>query len=511
MGFPIQNNYSILRTLAFGNGRRYFGQEESISVEKNEYTTILQSLKSFNLFAFVIHDPEKHKEFHNNLNSIFERLDHSTGQNLLFFALTNPPERWRSKASQREYYKQLSRFYNQQEGDLFGKPIITKDTTETAFTLANALQIPIDMLPVIVVTNDFRNSDFRWFRTSEYYVEKQLNELGFLAHDCPEVKYNWQLAENFFNDYQDNFDLCNATDAEKVLDSVAKALSDALSFMVVVNRNDDNQYHNALTQAKSAMQSLQSTMKRMKKINNSGRYAITDTELFEQLNINIVNFLGILNPTNTIDLSNFLAIEREYLEDDTFQMLLTSKKVFDLFEKQDWNVQRILGENETYDYTSVGICLTKLFEKEVNLSLVHWIRKELGIQLPTFFNKFDNRNYNASYTPINIGLRNPRPIDFNKRKYNTDRWIAPGIGESKLCFSSMASNPNHSNNLNVFNAPDLSSLLPKWENIADLRNTCAHTELINKQVVEGIVRILRELNNFGFFEKTYRLKQIYRQ
>lgn len=425
MGFPIQNNYSILRALAFGNGRRYYGQDENISIERNEYSTILQSLKQFNLFAFVIHDPQKHKDFHENLNSIFEKLDHSTGKNLLFFALTNPPERWRNKVTQREYYKQLSKFYHQQVGDLFGKPIITKDTAETAFTLANSLQIPSEMLPVIVVTNDFRNSDFRWFRTSEHYVEKQLNELGFLAYDCPEVKFNWQLAENFFNKYQENFDLCNATDADKTLDSIAKALSDALSFMVIVNQNDDNQFHNALTQAKSAMQSLQSTLKRMKRNNNIERYAITDTDLFEQLNLNIANFLGILNTERTNSLEDFLAIERLYLEDDTFQMLITAKKVLDLFERQDWKVQTILGQDENYDYTSVGICLTKLFEREINLSLVHWIRKELGIHLPIFFNKFDNTVYNAFYVPNNIGLRNPRPIDFNKRKYSTDRWVAP--------------------------------------------------------------------------------------
>lgn len=509
MGFPIQNNYSMLRALSFGGGRRYFGQEEDVEIEKNEYSSVLRSLKPFNLFAFVIHDSEKHKDFHNNLSSIFERLDHSTGQSLLFFALTNPPERWRIKASKREYYKQLLGF-DKQEGSLFGKSIITEDTAETAFTLAKALQIPTNMLPVIVVTNDFRNSDFRWFSTSEDNIEKQLNELGLLADDCPEVKYNWNLAEIFFNEYKDNFDLCNATETSKALGSVAKALSDALSFMVVVSKDNDNQYYNALTQAKSAMQSLQSTLNGMKRINNS-RYAITDTELFDQLNINIVNFLGILNTTNKTDLSDFLAIEREYLENDTFQMLLTSKKVFDLFEKRDGNIRSILGENKIYDYTSVGICLTKLFEKEVNLSFVHWIRKNLGVHLPTFYNRFDNRTRNASYVPINVGLTNPRSIDFNKRKYNTSTWIAPGIGESKLCFASMLNNPIYSANSGIFTTLDLNNLVPKWQDIADLRNTCAHTELINKQVVEQIIRILRDLNNLGLFEKTHQLKQTYRQ
>ncbi|MCX7770674.1 MAG: hypothetical protein N2202_06275 [Proteobacteria bacterium] len=31
--------------------------------------------------------------------------------------------------------------------------------------------------------------------------------------------------------------------------------------------------------------------------------------------------------------------------------------------------------------------MTKVFERELNLSIVHWIRKELGIRLPGYFNK----------------------------------------------------------------------------------------------------------------------------
>lgn len=75
----------------------------------------------------------------------------------------------------------------------------------------------------------------------------------------------------------------------------------------------------------------------------------------------------------------------------------------------------------------------------------------------------------------------------------------------------MVSNPLYSGNLNLFSANEINNLIPKWERIADLRNTCAHTELINRQVVEQIIRLLRELNNFGLFNKTYQLKQTYRQ
>lgn len=367
------------------------------------------------------------------------------------------------------------------------------------------------MLPVIVVTNDLKDNEYRWFRTSENYVERQLNELGYLAYDCPEVKYNWQLAENFFNEFQEHFDLCDATESSETINSLAKALSDALSFMVIVNQNDDNQYENALKQAQFAMHELQSSLKRLKRINNSSRYAITNTELFEQLNINIANFLGILNSQRADNLQIFLGIEREYLEDDTYQMLITAQKVLELFERKDWKLQRILGQDENFDYTSVGICLTKLFEREINLSLVHWIRKELGIQLPIFFNKFDNLVRNASYVPLNANIQNPRAIDFNKRNFKTGRWIAPGIGESKLCFTSMINDNHYLNNLEYFNKSEINFLLPRWRNIVELRNKCAHTELIGKQVVDKIIEQLSELNNNGIFERTYNLKEIYRR
>jgi len=42
---------------------------------------------------------------------------------------------------------------------------------------------------------------------------------------------------------------------------------------------------------------------------------------------------------------------------------------------------------EELDFTPGVICLAKVFEKEANLSIVHWARRELGVSLPQFFNK----------------------------------------------------------------------------------------------------------------------------
>lgn len=509
MGFPLHNNYSLLRALAFGP-RSDYSRSNPVRVEREEYLAISKSLRNFNLFAFVIHDPEEDKDFHENLNTIFERLDHSTGEHLLFFTLTNPPEKWHRKAAQREYYKQFSKIEFQQEGDLFGRPIVSSDAAETAYTLATAMQIPVDVLPVVVVTNDFRKDDFKWFRTSEHTIEKQLNELGFLASDYPEVRTNWKLAESLLDGYQDKFDLNHASGALTATGSLAKALSDSLSFIVVASQSSESHYKTALDQAKSTIQDLYRALTQMKKANEGARISLVDTGLFEQLNLNIVNFLSLLSTKSTASLDDILTIERRYLERETFHLLATARKVLDLFDRQDMDVQKMLGEEIIYDYTAVGICLTKLFEKEINLSLVHWIRKELGVSLPGCFNKFDNRANYATYTPAYVGLNNPRPIHFNNRKNGTNNWLAPGMGESKLCFASMLSDPSFSGKLDVLTAKEAHSILPKWEKISELRNACAHTNLIARSHVESIIHLLRELNSLGLFEKAYRMKQSYR-
>ena len=40
------------------------------------------------------------------------------------------------------------------------------------------------------------------------------------------------------------------------------------------------------------------------------------------------------------------------------------------------------------DYTPAVMCFAKVFEREINLSVVHWVRKQLRINLPAFFDRF---------------------------------------------------------------------------------------------------------------------------
>jgi len=84
MGMPI-SSYTVLSALA--NGR-------------NRYETEVaqRALSPFNLFAFVIHDPEEHSKFHQVLERQFDRFDFITGHKLLFLRLVDPPTNWLNHA-----------------------------------------------------------------------------------------------------------------------------------------------------------------------------------------------------------------------------------------------------------------------------------------------------------------------------------------------------------------------------------------------------------------------------
>jgi len=86
----------------------------------------------FNLFTFIIYDPEKHREFAKNISAIFDRLDYITEDKLLFFTLVDPPSDWLRHAGNRSYYKKLNNWETQ---ELLNpkNAILSTDKSITAF------------------------------------------------------------------------------------------------------------------------------------------------------------------------------------------------------------------------------------------------------------------------------------------------------------------------------------------------------------------------------------------
>ena len=136
MGMPI-NSFEIIYTLV----------KHDLSDWK--YKQILKAISQFNVYAFIIHDPEIHKEFDKKLNNIFEQLDAQTLDKLLFFALVNPPKKWKDNVAVKRAY------YNKLNGAFFSDESVarTKELSLSILKLCYHLNIKYEDLPVIVYTN----------------------------------------------------------------------------------------------------------------------------------------------------------------------------------------------------------------------------------------------------------------------------------------------------------------------------------------------------------------------
>lgn len=311
MGMPI-SSFTVLSALAEGRG----GYETE---------TAQRALRPFKLFVFIVHDPEAHTRFHDVLARQFDRLDFVTGQRLLFFALVDPPARWLDHGHGRDYYRLFARGRTDdvswEASELLNpkNAPASADTSITAFSLANALRIPTDDLPCIVVSEGFQLNRFLWFRTSADHFEEQLVRLGYFAErgdrPMPDVSGDWR-----------EVDLCSSYREESLGNSLAKALSDALSFIVASDGEQSSWMRlKALDRARDTVARLYATIERLKTISDEDV-----SQEVDRLCICLLSFLAQLNKRRLRSLDEFIAIRREWLEADSFQILRTAHKVFDL-------------------------------------------------------------------------------------------------------------------------------------------------------------------------------------
>ena len=504
MGFPIQNNYSLLRILSCDNDIR----EDRLYTDKNGKDLFKESLSKFNLFAFVIHDPHKHKEFDNYLNSNFDRLDHSTGHKLLFFALISLSKDQKEEYSKRDYHNLFSSVIAG-NGYYFENSVIVSENDSIIPALSSTLNIPEENFPVILVTNNFSNKDFYWIKTEEDVLDRQLSELGYIAKKYPETADNWSVAKIILKDRSDKFDVLRSFNFGNTIESLAKSLSDLLSLIIISNRelNEDNlpkyELENAQIQAKESIAKLEKTLVKYRKQNTDEE--IQNEEVFDQVNKNIVSFLSLISRNYSNNLDFELKIPEKFLESDSSNLLKASQKVLNALLNDDQELHNILGSTNNYDYSPVGICFTKLFEIEISLSIVHWIRQLLGVHLPDYYKKYEEK-ISANYIPDNLGIRITQKINFNKMNEKDFRWEPPAIGMSRVAFNSIRLKENYIQDFNYIDHDKLDIFIHKWKELTELRNTCAHVEPVSIDSVKKIIELLNEMNEIGIFEKLNKMK-----
>ena len=384
MGMPI-SGYNVLRVLSEGG-------------ETWETGPVKSALRPFNLFAFIIHDPETHIELHETINQKFTDLDKITGHELLFFALVDPPKEWLEHSRQRGYYKALSHWESQKlgrEAQELGNPgnaLTSIDKEITAFILAENLGISRDDLPCLVITSNFRSNSYLWVRTCAEHVFQQLILLGSMATYRDDMNRDLEQIHN-------TIDLCQGSGFTVLENSLAEALTDALEFISAINSPDPNLREQVIWRYQKDLTNTLSNLKN--KLDLFKKKGPDDEEKFEGLCERITSFLADLNPDN-LSRDDFINIDPQFLEDDSNRLLETAYKAMDLLERHR-------TDEEEIDYAPGVICLGKAFEREINLSAVHWMRQECGVDLPNYFNRFQPglKVRNKNFDKLNEKKRSP--------------------------------------------------------------------------------------------------------
>lgn len=471
MGMPI-TTYTMLRALA-----------NRPSASSPEVTAAKAALDPFRLFAFVLHDPETHREFHYALGEQFDRLDYLTGQKLLFFALVRPPQDWLRHARNRPYYRDLG-WGTEQFVNSAPEP---RDSGITAFSLAHSLGIPPEDVPCIVLVPEFTLSDFAWVKTCPKYLVEQMTRLGYLAdRSTPGGLLDRQRLQQAIAAAQ--IDLCGGTGAFSLEQTLAQALSELLSFVVAGSRQETMDRRQGISQALQILRTQFDQLRQQKSLGDPEQ-----SEVVDDLCLKISYALATLNKSHTGEPRLLSAIDPKFVEPESWQLLKTAQKVADMLSFEHQRREPFL-RLPIEDYTPAVICLAKVFERELNFSLVHWLRKEKGIELPPFFNRYEEGK-NATIGNVNLN------------REEDGRWLPPAMGQSKFAARQWAENnpipPN-------WTRDQWDGLMTQWDVIHEMRNAAAHTEVVPLPAVQSMHTALENLSHESIFAKFYQMKQEYR-
>ncbi|WP_148041504.1 hypothetical protein [Kaistella daneshvariae] len=456
------SNYMLLQDLGYGkNGTDNFISE----MIKSEGQKVLEQ---FNLFGFIIHDPIKNVEFHKKLEESFELLDYATGQHFLFFGLTTPPAQWIEKNKSREYF----RIFGDHHLSPDKSPKLNDDSI-SAYTIANSMGISYNDLPVIVLTNNLKGKNIQVIKTCSKHLVEQLTRIGHYAAKSGKVRSLKKDLE--FQQILKKINQCEGTESIDLENSVAKILSDFLAF--VYSENSTYSLNGKIAKDHST----RFISKYLKGINSS-----KDLDQNEQANIKFLGYLSATIPEGgTADLGNGF-------EEESNILYRTYQKIFPVYGDLLRSFVSEQNNENLLDYSPLVICLAKIFETEIGLSLIHWCREAKGIEMPENFNKRKRKIGDVNVIPDSEFVSGvPRPINLNAG--NGNKWKSPEIGSALLVAKTVMKSSTDALNF-ISNKEEF---FTHWHKISTLRNNAAHPGTVSQERFNDFV------NHFDYFKNGY--------
>jgi len=398
-----------------------------------------QAFSQFKLTAIILCDPDD-AAFYAEVKRTFAALDYMTGAYLLFILFSDgvgeeniipedyTPIIFKNDFELHETVKNLN----------YNKTLSKQEMLQ----LAKKFNIHAKKLPAIIVTNDLCSREGLVLRTTkDDFFDQLLLLAGYAAkHDSPIALNEIDLGKFRARSREEYF---------KHL--IARELEDLFCKMQLRQEPNDT------VAQRYCLNRLCDVISNLKDLNSNNDI----TDKFDELMDDYSSFrlAGHNQLVMTGTDSHF--IDKDQLngaEETTLNTLDTYNRILALAD-----------DNHPFDYLYLANGIGRMFETEINLSVVQQMRKTKGIPMPSYFNRF------YKTTREFVIPTNKRAVDLNMLDNNYDEydevWRAPNLGDSQAAYKWMRERYDNLCRLEdefVFN---------DWYHIAKDRNNGSHTSV----------------------------------
>lgn len=457
------NNYTILE---------YFTNNSKDKHEQWQLDYLKDSLKQFNIFAFILYNPERDKIIRETLFENFSLLDRITGENLLFFGLAEPPDEWTKVASQRAYYALFKKF---------SESVTGCDPVLTLYNIAKSLEIPFESLPCIFFFNKYDLKKGAYISFQPIELMGILCELGNLANK------NIQVSE------------IQAIKGKPVVARFAKnnILTNSMPTISAayygIDQNAKRMLVHHLNEMERSVETLRNTIKRLEI--NTDEWKDVEDQI--EVLLQILFDLHSLRYSESTDNDQMIFDHTVLLDQVKF---LEESSYFCYRSLLHWiKYTTSITHIEKFDFSPGIVSIAKMIEMELNFSFVHWIRSTLGVKLPQYFYKYQEG--------IECKIDE---IDFNFSR-NGKVWLPPPLGTSKDKILQLIKKKDITEKELCDNETStIQSILKKLQTIIELRNKAAHDQVLNRTQWINTLNCLNDFASSNGFEMFYKIKKRYK-
>lgn len=393
--------------------------------------------RHYSLYAFVLCD-HNDMEFRSYITDNFSRLDRRTDKNLLFISLVKPD-------SDVDYT--LKKYYSTEEAltALNSYPI---DDNLYQHALLEAFQVSIGDLPAIVLTTSLQSNEWYVIRVADAsQCDLWLTSLRGVADD--------------------------------IVDGLPVNLADELNQKVSLNTGSGSWYAvegAPVCDLLAAVESAAAMLQRQ----NRGVEAIFE-EVCERLNsfatddyekkgaiVRLVKYLQAIAQRP----------ERRQIEWPKSCCIKASSRLIETDTERYLKIFQNLYENSYLrsmeDHTVLCSLMHKIFESEINASLLQLMRRQIRIPMPEFYDKFFPDRKDCYVKNVNLN----RYIKGNPKKH-----VSPGLGNACFAFTVLSEEEEFRKSLANFGISDDSRnrLIDLWARISEIRNLEAHCQVITDE------------------------------